>query len=212
MSSIMRCRSGLMGLSDIESSCLAWGEPHDLETGLRAFALAPHILLPLLAAPTARAVSSQGRIAVVQRVTRQRHGCATNDHCLTTHDDEVSTKIPQEADGCFTFRARSSIAGLVQLKSGIEQRRRVLCIQLGHVAITLIGIAFARAHTLIESNAKMLVSWPITNMKTNGPSQGTQSQPTAWSIFTSTYWQEAGKKTDSIFQTFESSWFARSLA
>jgi hypothetical protein len=25
MSSIMRCRSGLMGLSDIESSCLAWG-------------------------------------------------------------------------------------------------------------------------------------------------------------------------------------------
>jgi hypothetical protein len=25
MSSIMRCRNGLMGLLDIESSCLAWG-------------------------------------------------------------------------------------------------------------------------------------------------------------------------------------------
>src|SRR5208283_4147528 len=35
MSSIMRCRSGLMGLSDIAKAPVSHGvEPHDLETGL----------------------------------------------------------------------------------------------------------------------------------------------------------------------------------
>src|ERR1700749_1633496 len=63
MSSIMRWRNGLMGLSGITKAPVSHGvEPHDLETGLRLSRASSLLqtIQPSLAAPTARAVSFKG--------------------------------------------------------------------------------------------------------------------------------------------------------
>jgi Amidohydrolase len=63
MSSIKRCRNGLMGLADIAKAPVSHGvEPHDLETGLRLSRSSSLLqtIQPPLATPTARAVSFSG--------------------------------------------------------------------------------------------------------------------------------------------------------